>query len=126
MPQKDTITFIKSPLGTGKTTQLIKHLLQVQEYGIIGLGYRNTLLLQFNEKAKELGFYHLQSDKNLKEFSLDDPQLKVTNCLDSLIYYVKEHFDGKIIVIDEIISGLKHLLYSSTIKQFAKVKELFT
>ena len=126
LPQKNTITFIKSPIGSGKTTQLIKHLSQLQDYGIIGAGYRNTLLLQFNEKAKKIGFYHLQSDKNLREFSLDDPQLKVTNCVDSLIYYVKEQFDGKIIVIDEIISVLKHLLYSSTIKQFAKVKELFT
>ena len=126
LPQSNTITFIKSGLGTGKTTRLIKELSHLQTYGIIGLGYRNTLLLQFNEKAKRLKFYHLQSDKNLKEFSLDYDQLKVTNCIDSLIYYVKEQFDGKIIVIDEIISVLKHFLFSSTIKQFSKVKELFT
>lgn len=126
LPQKNTITFIDSGLGTGKTTKLIENLSQLQEYGIIGLGYRNTLLLQFNEKAQEIGFYHLQSDKNLREFSLDDPRVKVTNCIDSLIYYVKEQFDGKIVVIDEIISVLKHLLFSGTIKQFDRVKELFT
>ncbi|MEO0013631.1 MAG: hypothetical protein RLZZ535_2020 [Cyanobacteriota bacterium] len=126
VPQSDTITFIKSGLGTGKTTETVKHLLQFQKYGIIGLGYRNTLLLQFNEKAKSLGFYHLQSDKNLREFSLDDPGVKVTNCIDSLIYYVREQFDDKIVIIDEIISVLKHFLFSPTIKQFSKIKELFT
>ena len=126
LPQSNTITFIKSGLGTGKTTEIIKHLSQLQDYGMIGLGYRNTLLLQFNEKTKSLGFYHLQSDKKLKEFNLDYDQLKVTSCIDSLIHYVKEQFDGKIAIMDEIISVLKHLLFSSTIKQFSKVKELFT
>ena len=126
LPQSNAITFIKSGLGTGKTTETVKHLLQLQKYGIIGLGYRNTLLLQFNEKAKKIGLYHLQSDKNLREFSLDDPGVKVTNCIDSLIYYAQEQFDGKIVIIDEIISVLKHFLFSSTVKQFAKVKELFT
>ena len=126
LPQSNTITFIKSGLGTGKTTEVIKHLSQLQDYGMIGLGYRNTLLLQFNEKTKSLGFYHLQSDKKLKEFNLDYDQLKVTSCIDSLIHYVKEQFDGKIAIMDEIISVLKHLLFSSTIKQFSKVKELFT
>ena len=126
LPQSNTISFIKSGLGTGKTTETIKHLSQLQKHGIIGLGYRNAILLQFNEKAKSLGFYHLQSDKNLQEFSLDDPGVKVTNCIDSLIYYVKEQFNDKIIVIDEIVSILKHFLFSSTIKQFSQVKELFT
>ena len=126
LPQSNTITFLKSGLGTGKTTDLIEQLSKLQQYGMIGIGYRNTLLLQFNEKAKKIGFYHLQSDKNLREFSLDDPGVKVTNCIDSLIYYVQEQFDGKIVVIDEIVSVLKHLLFSSTVKQFAKVKKLFT
>lgn len=126
LPQSNTITFIKSGLGTGKTTETIKHLLQLQESGIIGLGYRNTLLLQFNEKAKDIGFYHLQSDKNLEEFSLDDLMVKVTNCIDSLPYYKPEQFDGKIIIIDEVISVIKHLLFSPTIKNFSKIKELFT
>ncbi len=126
LPQANTITLIKSALGTGKTTQLIKHLLQLQEYGIIGLGYRNTLLLQFNEKAKQIGFYHLQSDKNLQEFSLDDPEVKVTNCIESLIHYYPDQFEGKIIILDELISVLKALLFSSTVKRFELVKKLFT
>lgn len=60
LPQSNIITFIKSGLGTGKTTETVKHLSHLQKYGIIGLGYRNTLLLQFNEKAKSIGFYHGQ------------------------------------------------------------------
>ncbi len=88
-------------------------------------GYRNTLLLQYNEKAAHLSFYHLQSDKKLREFSLNDSGVRVSNCIDSLIHYVKEQFDGKIVVIDELVSVLKHLLYSPTIKHFEKVKQLF-
>ena len=126
LPLSNTIALIKSALATGKTTQVINHLSQLQKYGIIGLGYRNTLLLQFNEKAKKIGFYHLQSDKNLREFSLDDPGVKVTNCIESLIHYSPEQFDGKIIILDEVISVLKTLLFSSTVKQFSKVKKLFT
>ena len=126
VPEADTILFIKAALGVGKTTQLIKVLEQLPEYGILNQGYRNTLLLQFNEKAGKLGFYHLQSDKNLREFSLYNPTIRVSNCIDSLIYYVKEQFDGKIVVLDEVVSVLKHLFYSATIKNFEKVKELFT
>uniref|UniRef100_UPI00055AD5FE plasmid replication protein, CyRepA1 family n=1 Tax=Myxosarcina sp. GI1 TaxID=1541065 RepID=UPI00055AD5FE len=126
LPQKNTITFIKSGLGTGKTTLLIKLLKQLEEKGIISLGYRNTLLLQFNEKAKKLGFYHLQNDKDLESFNLADPTINVSNCVDSLPYYKPEQFDGKIIVIDEIVSVLKHLLFSKTIRDFERVKDLFT
>ena len=126
LPEKQVILFIKAALGTGKTTQLIKILEQLPESGILNQGYRNTLLLQFNEKAGQLGFYHLQTDKNLREFSLDDPHVRVSNCIDSLIHFVKEQFDGKIVVLDEVVSVIKHLLYSRTIKDFSKVKELFT
>ena len=125
MPQVNTMTFIKSGLGTGKTTKVIERLKELKNHGIINLGYRNTLLLQFNEKAKEIFFYHLQSDKKLEEFNLAIADIKVSNCIDSLVYYQPEYFDGKIIVIDEIVSAIKHLLYSPTIKHFEKVKELF-
>ena len=134
---KDTITFIKSGLGTGKTTQLIQILEQLPEYGILNISYRNTLLLQFNHKANRedeledterfnIGFYHLQSEKKLREFNLEDPTIRVSNCIDSLIHYVKENFNGKIVILDEVVSVVKHLLFSNTIKNFAKIKELFT
>ncbi len=125
-PLQNSILFIKSALGSGKTTQLIKVLKKFAEKGILNIGYRNTLLLQYNEKAKILGFYHLQSDKALKEFSLFNPTIRVSNCIDSLIYYIKENFDSKIIILDEIVSTLKHFLTSATIKNFEKIKELFT
>ena len=128
LPPKNVIAFIKSGLGSGKTTQLIKHLKQIDGQGILNIGYRNTLLLQFNEKTKkfEVHFYHLQSDKKLREFNLEDRTLNVSCCVDSLPYFVKEHFDGKTIILDEIISILKHLLFSATIKRFNQVKELFS
>ena len=56
-PLQNSILFIKSALGSGKTTQLIKVLKQFADYGMLNIGYRNTLLLQYNEKAKVLGFY---------------------------------------------------------------------
>ena len=128
LPKQNTIAFIKSGLGSGKTTQLIEHLKQLDGQGILNIGYRNTLLLQFNEKTKkfEVHFYHLQSDKKLMEFNLEDRTLNVSCCVDSLPYFVKEHFDGKTIILDEIISILKHLLFSATIKRFNQVKELFS
>lgn len=128
LPPKNVIAFIKSGLGSGKTTQLIEHLKQLDGQGILNIGYRNTLLLQFNEKTKEfeVHFYHLQSDKKLREFNLEDSAINVSCCVDSLPYFVKEHFDGKTIILDEIISILKHLLFSPTIKRFNQVKELFS
>lgn len=125
LPLRNYMLFVKSGLGSGKTTQLIKLLGELHKHGVLNCGYRNTLLLQFNEKAKSLGFYHLQSDKSLKEFSLEDDEVKVSYCIDSLIHFAKEHFNNKVIILDEVVSVIKHLLYSSTIRQFAKVKELF-
>lgn len=126
LPQANKITLIKSPLGSGKTQWLVEQLTQVQDRGILNVGYRNTLLLQFNERADRLGFYHLQSDKNLQDFDLNNPAIKVSNCVDSLTRFSQEQFDGKIIILDEVSSILKHLLFSGTIKNFSKIKELFT
>ena len=220
LPESGTFCLIKSPLGSGKTTELIRWLRKLarQGFGIINLGYRNTLLIQFCSKANQkdpeeeeetgegrgennfeadssnslsrennadsklslkkkrrpetgegennfktdasnslfrennadsklsqlpsptshlkdppptspalfepLGFYHLLEDRDSGTFLLD-PQGKIAGCVNSIIRFKPEDFDGKIIVIDEIVSVIKHMLYSGTIKHFSQVISLF-
>ena len=135
LPESGTFCLIKSPLGSGKTTELIRWLRELarQGKGIINLGYRNTLLIQFCEKANQsdpeeniesLGFYHLLEDRDSGTFLLD-PQGKIAGCVNSIVRFKPEDFDGKIVVIDEIVSVIKHLLYSGTIKHFSQVISLF-
>ncbi|MDJ0727841.1 MAG: CHC2 zinc finger domain-containing protein, partial [Prochloraceae cyanobacterium] len=136
LPESGTMTFIKSPLGTGKTTQLIEWLRILDRFGIgaISLGYRNTLLIQFCSKANEkdpendikpLGVYHINEDRDASKF-LNDPASKIASCINSILKYEAEDFEGKILIIDEVVSVLKHLLYSGTIKHFSRVLDRFS
>ncbi len=131
-PEDGTILFVKSGLGTGKTEWTLKLLDHLREFGAINLGYRNTLLLQFCEKANSkdkrtgrepLGFVHLHED-NAHLFTAD-PKSNVVNCINSIGHYQPEDFDGKVIILDEVVSVIKHLLYSGTIGNFTKVINLF-
>lgn len=122
----NTIYLLDSALGTGKTYNLIKNLIKQRDKGMIMANYRNTLCLNFNERANEIGFYHYQSDKELEELSLDDPGIKVSLCIDSLSNFDSEQFDNKIIILDEVVSGIKHLLNSPTIRDFELIKNLFS
>ncbi|MGK7897648.1 MAG: plasmid replication protein, CyRepA1 family, partial [Xenococcus sp. (in: cyanobacteria)] len=110
IPEKDTITFIKSALGTGKTTLLKKWLEVWEKLGAFSLGCRNTLLHNFCESA---GFYHIHEDN----FGLmrHDPTGQFALCVDSLLKFKSEDFDNKILILDEVCSIIPHLLTSSTI-----------
>lgn len=122
LPQSGSISLIKSGLGTGKTTQLVQWFLSsLIMVGAVALGYRNTLLLQFCEKAK---FYHLHEDSH--DVNLADPTIWVASCIDSILRYPAEFFDGKIIVLDEVVSIVKHLLFSPTIKNRREVIDRFS
>ena len=110
-PETDTITFIKSGLGTGKTTFLKKWLKNdLTNYGAFALGCRNTLLHHFCEST---GFYHIHEDdfSNMRF----DPQGQFALCVDSLLKFQPEDFDNKILILDEVKSIIPHLLTSSTI-----------
>ncbi len=121
------IAFIRSGLGSGKTTRLKKVIAFLRDYGVISLGYRNTLLLQFCESANDeehnLKFYHLHHDS--KDVHLANPQLKLALCVDSILRLKPEDFEGKIIILDEVVSILKHLFFSSTIRNRVAVIEHF-
>ncbi len=111
VPPKDSITAIKSGLGTGKTTNLIKWLEYLEDYGAVSLGYRNSLLLQFANKAK---FTHIHEKES--SYSIKDCRGKVTACINSHHRFNGDDFDGKVLIFDEVVSVLKHLLFSKTVK----------
>ncbi|NET29960.1 plasmid replication protein, CyRepA1 family, partial [Okeania sp. SIO1I7] len=119
------IVALKSGLGTGKTYQLsrlfkkpvVDHKLGIyfeggQYYfeGAIALGARNGLLMQM---AKRLGFQHLQNDQCFSE--LHEEKSQIALCTDSLPHYLDpKWFDGKILILDEVMETIKHILTSST------------
>ncbi|EAZ88797.1 plasmid replication protein, CyRepA1 family [Crocosphaera chwakensis] len=132
-PQDNTILCLKSGLGTGKTTDLIKHLNGYKNEngewvngqwfgeGAINLGYRNTLLLQFCEKS---GFLHIHHDSRF--IDITKPYSRTAACVNSLLrHYTLESFDDKILILDEVVSIIKHLLFSGTIRQRSETIAMF-
>lgn len=108
---------LRSGLGTGKTQVLpglINYLEQLGKgSGVIAIGSRNTLLLQTCER---LNFYHLH--EHSAHGLLKDSGTNIALCFDSLHHYKDklDCFNGKIIVLDEVVSVVKHALTSSTCK----------
>ena len=121
LPPSNTATFIKSGLGTGKTTQLTKKwLVELKSTGAIALGYRNTLLLQF---CAQSDFYHLHEHNGA--MMIDDDRSRIALCVDSLGKFKPENFEGKVLIIDEIVSVIRHLLFSPTIRNPEQIQNLF-
>ncbi|MGB5771419.1 MAG: plasmid replication protein, CyRepA1 family, partial [Crocosphaera sp.] len=85
----------------------------------VSLGYRNSLLLQFANKAK---FTHIHEKES--SYHIRDCRGKVTACINSHHRFNADDFDGKVLILDEVISVLKHLLFSHTVKQRDKAIEL--
>jgi hypothetical protein len=122
LPPSNSIFLGKGGLGRGKTTRLRKWVRSWQEEGkgFICLGYRNTLLLQLCEK---LGFYHLH--ENDAAIMRHDPSSGIALCVDSLWRFKPEEFDNKILILDEVMSVIKHLLHSPTVKGRDNILKLF-
>ena len=122
LPPSNSIFFGKAGLGRGKTTRLRNWVRSWQEEGkgFICLGYRNTLLLQLCEK---LGFYHLH--ENNAAIMRHDPSGGIALCVDSLWRFKAEEFDEKILILDEVMSVIRHLLHSPTVKGRDNILELF-
>jgi hypothetical protein len=122
LPPGNSIFFGRAGLGRGKSTQLVKWVEEWKKLGnsFICLGYRNTLLIQLCQK---LGFYHLH-DKDAA-IMRHDPRGGIALCVDSLWRFDPEDFDGKIIILDEVMSIIRHLLHSSTVKNRDNILELF-
>jgi hypothetical protein len=122
LPPSNSIFFGRGGLGRGKTTRLRNWVRSWQEEGkgFICLGYRNTLLLQLCEK---LGFYHLH--ENDAAVMRHDPSGGIALCVDSLWRFRPEEFDDKILILDEVMSVIRHLLHSPTVKGRDHILELF-
>ena len=120
---------IRSGMGTGKT-EAVKRLINNWEGGAILLGSRNTLLLQTIERLNQdlhsaNQFSHIHDDKN--RYSLQDTWGRSALCFDSLDKVENlSWFDGKLLILDESVSSIKHLLIGSTLKnRRAKILRLF-
>ena len=132
-PKEGEGHLVRSGLGTGKSYYGNEHYIN-EDDGAIGLGNRNSVLLQFQENAKEthgLTWYHIQQDlKSSPEelMLIKDPQSKILMCGDSIPYVQPDDAVGKKFFIDEIESNLKHLHHSNTAVSYRRqiCKERFS
>jgi hypothetical protein len=128
LPDPGTLLGILSGLGTGKTYWLLNTLINsLPDKGFLSIGYRNGLLLQFCSQAKN--WYHLQQDLKGQqdEILIRDENSKIACCIDSLIHFKPEDFDGRVVILDEIESIVTHLLRSNTAVVYfrERIEELF-
>jgi len=118
-PKEGEGHLVRSGLGTGKSYYANEYYIK-EDDGAIGLGNRNSVLLQMQENAKErhgLTWYHIQQDlKSSPEelMLIKDSQSKILMCGDSITYIQPDDAVSKKFLIDEIESNLKHLHHSST------------
>ncbi|MDJ0596435.1 MAG: hypothetical protein QNJ72_41760 [Pleurocapsa sp. MO_226.B13] len=120
LPASNTATFIKSTTGSGKTTNLVKWLAELKDMGAICLGYRNTLLLQW---CADSGFYHLHEHDGLNLIGWDSSRIAL--CIDSLWRFKPSDFEGKVLILDEVCSVIRHGLFSQTVKNRERILNLF-
>ncbi|WP_254174560.1 plasmid replication protein, CyRepA1 family [Planktothrix pseudagardhii] len=106
LPWKDGDTyFIKSGLGTAKTTWLIDRLKCLSQRKF-ALGKINNLLFQFIAKTDGDFCHYQEHDGRLLR---KDVHTNFALCINSLIHFDPEDFDDSIIIIDEVMSVLKQL-----------------
>ncbi len=126
---KGKILLFKSGTGTGKTRSLLKAIdiycrdtsneiegFETSLNNIVGgalLGSRNALLLNICATSKGIIKHHNTEKKHLNFSDFLD---WIALCVDSLLKIPLEWWENRIIVIDEIVSVLNHLLFSQTLK----------
>ena len=109
-PSSGKITAIKSGLNTGKTEYLKNKVAADRTGAQINLTNRNTLGLQLAEK---LGSYHLDAHDGYRMF--ENPDARLTLCVNSLLKIPKERLEGCTLIIDESASVVEELLCSGTL-----------
>ena len=108
-PKQGEILIINSPTNTGKSTLLKKWAKNdFAELGIIRIGNRNSLELQF---CNESDFRHLQTDSLLSDTLLSDPKKRVSFCFPSMIHTNSGHWEDTIIYGDEVDGTIQQALF---------------
>lgn len=124
-----TISLANAELGRGKTQNLIRFIDEnrswLENKSLIIPGYRNSLLYQTIERinaTRTVGkrlMFHIESSQVSDSYLAGIPW--VAGCLDSMHRIPLEALDGSVVVIDEVVSVLKHLLFSKT--AIAEIRE---
>lgn len=111
-PKQGEIVCLKYHTGQGKSTKIKSWFTnELKDLGAIKLGSRNSLEYQF---AASSDFSHLKDDGQL---FIVDPKGRTTSCIDSILKYDDDDFDGKVLVLDEIESVARHTLNGGTLKE---------
>lgn len=113
-PKQDEIVCLKNHTGQGKTTK-IKSWFEngdLKDYGGAKFGARRGLERQFSGSSK----FRFSNDDG-EELHIIDPKGCTTGCIDSIGKYRDNDFDGKVLVLDEIESLMRHTLYGGTLKE---------
>lgn len=112
-PKKDEIVLICYGTSQGKSTRIKCWFNnELKDLGAIKFGSRNSLEIQF---AATSDFYHLREDDG--HHLIKDPRGRLTLCIDSILKFDDEDFENKVIVLDEIESVARHILYGGTLKE---------
>jgi hypothetical protein len=125
VPPPNSALFVKSGLGTGKTTWLRELIAGTKDGRWMSIGYRNTLLIQFCAKRigqANTGMIHIHDQDGA--LLLKDVETNIAFCADSILKFHAEDFDGCNLIFDEFTSILRHVQTSPTIKWSAKVLRL--
>jgi hypothetical protein len=113
-PAANTLTAVRSGLGTGKTTWLAQHFFGgLKGEGILQFGDKNGLLLQTCTKTRA---YHIWADDESREM-MADPAGRFAACIHSIIKFDDQDLIEKNLVFDEASTLIKTLLFSSHLKK---------
>ncbi|MTJ56091.1 hypothetical protein FJR38_27320 [Anabaena sp. UHCC 0253] len=119
IPESNAIIASKAPMGGGKTEASLK-LIKKAKKGVRIVGYRNNLLHQTIERARENGIiiYHLNDDfGNDDKILIQDENTHLAFCINSA-HNEGINYEGHDVYIDESVSVLLHIIDGGTFSNF--------
>ncbi|MGB3508459.1 MAG: plasmid replication protein, CyRepA1 family [Microcoleaceae cyanobacterium] len=124
-PENRCMLALKSPMKAGKI-EALKKLIELLPGGIFLLGYRNSLLKQTAKRIPAI-YHHSKLANRSQMLALNE---SVSMCVDSLLKIPVDAVNGKVLVFDEALLVIEHLLTSETCKGkrhslLERLKELF-
>ncbi len=117
IPTENVILAGKSGLGTGKTSALIRMIIELNR-GSRLIGYRNNLLHQTIarfEAVTQKTYHHIQDLNQEDKILLADPDSHVAFCLDSITHCDPYDFYQRVVILDETVSVLLHGMTAGTL-----------